>query len=105
MSNYGPNPTAPSSVTDRPTAVDAGLRTFMLRECPIEYVRECDENERFPIELYKKLGAAGWLGLPIPVALWASQAELPALVVVGLVAWTSVAWVGLARTLATRSRR
>ena len=61
-------------------------------------------------ELPPVVGLAVWiLGLPIPVALWASQAELPALVVafvvVGLVAWTSVAWVGLARTLATRSRR
>ena len=43
------------------------LRNFLTRECPIEYVRECDEAERFPTELYDKLAAAGWLSLPIPV--------------------------------------
>ncbi|WP_283179371.1 acyl-CoA dehydrogenase family protein [Gemmobacter sp. 24YEA27] len=43
------------------------LRSFLTRECPIEYVRECDEAERFPTELYDKLAAAGWLSLPIPV--------------------------------------
>jgi alkylation response protein AidB-like acyl-CoA dehydrogenase len=44
------------------------LRAFLLRECPIEYVRECDEAERFPVELFDKLAAQGWLGLPIPEA-------------------------------------
>ncbi|MGG5807697.1 acyl-CoA dehydrogenase family protein [Falsiroseomonas sp. CW058] len=42
------------------------LRAFLLRECPIEYVRDCDEAERFPVELFGKLAAQGWLGLPIP---------------------------------------
>jgi alkylation response protein AidB-like acyl-CoA dehydrogenase len=46
----------------------AALRAFLLRECPIEYVRECDEAERFPTELFGKLAAGGWLGLPIPEA-------------------------------------
>lgn len=44
----------------------SALRAFLLRECPIEYVRECDEAERFPTELFDKLAAQGWLGLPIP---------------------------------------
>ena len=44
------------------------LRNFLLKECPPEYVRECDEAERFPFELYDKLAEAGWLGLPIPEA-------------------------------------
>lgn len=44
------------------------LRSFLARECPIEYVRACDEEERFPFELYDKLAAEGWLGLPIPEA-------------------------------------
>jgi alkylation response protein AidB-like acyl-CoA dehydrogenase len=43
----------------------AALRAFLLRECPIEYVRECDEAERFPVELFGKLAVGGWLGLPI----------------------------------------
>jgi alkylation response protein AidB-like acyl-CoA dehydrogenase len=42
------------------------LRAFLTKECPIEYVRACDEEERFPFELYDKLAKEGWLGLPIP---------------------------------------
>ncbi|MFW6028017.1 MAG: acyl-CoA dehydrogenase family protein [bacterium] len=42
-----------------------GLRKLLEAEAPIEYVRACDEEERFPFELYSKLAAHGWLGLPI----------------------------------------
>lgn len=52
------------------------------------------------------IGLAVWvLLLPAAVGLWASQAGLPGivgwLVVVGLVLWTGVAWLGLARALRT----
>lgn len=53
-------------ITEEQRLMRDNLRTFLTRECPIEYVRECDEAERFPIELYEKLAAEGWLGLPIP---------------------------------------
>ena len=53
-------------LTDDQQLLQQSIRTFLQKECPIEYVRACDEEERFPIELYEKLGAAGWLGLPIP---------------------------------------
>lgn len=53
-------------ISDEQRLMRDNLRTFLTRECPIEYVRDCDEKERFPIELYQKLGAEGWLGLPIP---------------------------------------
>ena len=49
-------------------AMRDALRAFLTRECPIEYVRDCDEAERFPQELYAKLAAQGWLGIPIPEA-------------------------------------
>lgn len=52
-------------LTDDQRLMRDNLRTFLTRECPIEYVRECDEQERFPTELYDKLAAEGWLGLPI----------------------------------------
>jgi hypothetical protein len=60
-------------------------------------------------ELPPVVALAAWLlCLPIPVALWTSQSGLPtilvAFVVMGLVAWTTVAWVGLARTLGARGR-
>ena len=41
------------------------LRAFLLAECKPEYVRECDEQEHYPRELFEKLAAGGWLGLPI----------------------------------------
>lgn len=41
------------------------LRKVLQAEAPIEYVRACDEEERFPFELYETLAAQGWLGLPI----------------------------------------
>ena len=52
-------------LSDQQQAMRDALRQFLTRECPIEYVRECDEAERFPIELFDKLAAQGWLGLPI----------------------------------------
>ncbi|HWK46754.1 MAG TPA: acyl-CoA dehydrogenase family protein [Stellaceae bacterium] len=52
-------------LTEAQTAMRDGLRAFLRRECPIDYVRDCDETERFPTELYAKLAAQGWLGLPI----------------------------------------
>ena len=50
------------------------------------------------------VGALAWLlGLPLAVALWAAQADLPTavaiVIMIGLGAWTAVAWTGLARTL------
>ncbi|AMY70323.1 acyl-CoA dehydrogenase family protein [Frigidibacter mobilis] len=53
-------------ISDEQRLMRDSLRAFLTRECPIDYVRECDEAERFPAELYEKLAAAGWLGLPIP---------------------------------------
>ena len=53
-------------LSDEQRLMRDSLRAFLTKECPIEYVRACDEEERFPFELYEKLAAAGWLGLPIP---------------------------------------
>ena len=52
-------------LSEQQLATREALRNFLKRECPIEYVRECDEAERFPHELYAKLAEQGWLGLPI----------------------------------------
>lgn len=53
-------------INDQQRLMRDSLRAFLKKECPIEYVRDCDDNERFPFELYEKLAAEGWLGLPIP---------------------------------------
>lgn len=55
-------------LTDSQRQMKDSLRAFLLKECPIEYVRACDEAERYPSELFAKLAAQGWLGLPIPEA-------------------------------------
>ena len=55
-------------LTESQRAMTDALRTFLLKECPIEYVRQCDEAEHYPSELFAKLAAQGWLGLPIPEA-------------------------------------
>lgn len=53
-------------LTDDQRMMRDSLRKFLTRECPIDYVRDCDRNARFPQELFTKLAAEGWLGLPIP---------------------------------------
>lgn len=42
------------------------VRRFMARECTRTYIRECSDNDRFPHELYAKMAAQGWMGLPFP---------------------------------------
>lgn len=44
------------------------LEDFIKKETSRELDRECDENERFPIELNDKLCATGIYGLPFPEA-------------------------------------
>ncbi|MDK3017318.1 acyl-CoA dehydrogenase family protein [Pseudodonghicola flavimaris] len=53
-------------LSDEQRLMRDSLRSFLLKECPPDYVRACDEEEKFPFELYDKLAATGWLGLPIP---------------------------------------
>ncbi|MBI2861794.1 MAG: acyl-CoA/acyl-ACP dehydrogenase [Chloroflexi bacterium] len=42
------------------------IHEFLEKECPKEYVRELDEEERYPYELYAKWVKAGWFALPYP---------------------------------------
>lgn len=53
-------------LTEEQTMLRDNVRAFMKKECPIEYVRECDEKERYPAELFEKMARLGWLGIPIP---------------------------------------
>ena len=50
------------SLTPEQEAMRDGLRVFLQKECTPEYVRECDENARFPEELFQKLAAFGVAG-------------------------------------------
>jgi alkylation response protein AidB-like acyl-CoA dehydrogenase len=68
-------------ISDSQRAMREGVRALLKKECPIEYVRECDEQERYPRELFAKLAEAGWLGVPIPEAYGGSGGTCMDLVV------------------------
>lgn len=42
------------------------VRRFMAKECTRDYIRACSDNDRFPSELYAKMAAQGWMGIPFP---------------------------------------
>jgi alkylation response protein AidB-like acyl-CoA dehydrogenase len=42
------------------------VRRFMAKECTRDYIRACSDNDRFPGELYAKMAAQGWMGIPFP---------------------------------------
>jgi alkylation response protein AidB-like acyl-CoA dehydrogenase len=69
------------SLTSEQEAMRDALRAFLEKECPPEYVRECDENARFPEELFQKLAALGWLGMPIAEAYGGTGASCLDLIV------------------------
>ena len=52
--------------TEEQEILRRSVRNFMDKECPREYVRELDEKEEFPFDLYKKMAKLGWYGLPFP---------------------------------------
>jgi acyl-CoA dehydrogenase len=52
--------------TEEQRMLRESVRRFMKRECTRDYIRECSENERFPIELYDNMVKQGWMGIPFP---------------------------------------
>lgn len=55
-------------VTEDQKLLKETVRNFLRKECPVEYVRQCDEAERYPQELFNRMASLGWLGIPIPEA-------------------------------------
>ncbi|MBW1711606.1 MAG: acyl-CoA dehydrogenase family protein [Deltaproteobacteria bacterium] len=53
-------------LTEEQEIMRDSLRKLLQNECSREYIRECDEQERFPKELFAKMAEAGWMGLSIP---------------------------------------
>jgi len=53
-------------LTEEQELVRNAVRKFMEKECTKEYVRECDEEEKYPKELFDKMAKLGWMGLSIP---------------------------------------
>ncbi|MDY7033291.1 MAG: acyl-CoA dehydrogenase family protein [Thermodesulfobacteriota bacterium] len=44
----------------------ATIGKFMKNECSVQYVRECDEGQKVPFEVFHKIADQGWLGLAVP---------------------------------------
>lgn len=44
----------------------AGIKDFIKKECPREHLRQLDEKEEYPHEIWAKLASKGWLGLAVP---------------------------------------
>ncbi|PIP07797.1 MAG: acyl-CoA dehydrogenase [Syntrophobacterales bacterium CG23_combo_of_CG06-09_8_20_14_all_48_27] len=59
-------PTVNFGFTEEQNILRKSVKDFMEKECPPEYVRELEEKEEYPYELYGKMAKLGWLGLPIP---------------------------------------
>ena len=54
------------SFTEEQNILIKSVHDFMTKECPPEYVKELDEKEEYPYELYKKMADLGWFGLAFP---------------------------------------
>lgn len=54
------------SFSEEQEILRATVAKFMKKECPREYVRECDEEKKVPFEVFHKIADQGWLGLAIP---------------------------------------
>ncbi len=54
------------SLTEEQKQLVIMIEDFIKKETSRELDRECDENERFPMELNQKLAATGIYGLPFP---------------------------------------
>jgi acyl-CoA dehydrogenase len=53
-------------MTESQKQMVTSLIDFCKKEAPRELDRECDENERYPIELNEKVASIGLYGLPFP---------------------------------------
>jgi alkylation response protein AidB-like acyl-CoA dehydrogenase len=51
------------------------MHAFMESEVGREYTRRHDADREFPIDVYRKMGANGWLGLLVPEELGGSAAD------------------------------
>ena len=53
-------------LTEEQELMRNSVRKFLEKECLREYVRECDEEEKYPKGLFDKMAKLGWMGLSIP---------------------------------------
>jgi len=61
-------------LTEEQELIRSNIREFARKNIdPI--AAEIDENSRHPAELFRKLGAGGWMGIPLPVEYGGSGAD------------------------------
>jgi alkylation response protein AidB-like acyl-CoA dehydrogenase len=53
-------------INDARKLFQESIHRFMRIECPREYVRQCDEEKKFPAELVAKMADLGWFSLTLP---------------------------------------
>jgi len=53
-------------LTEEQEMLRQSIRDVFRKEFPRQYLREVDERDEFPFEIYNKMAELGWLGLPFP---------------------------------------
>jgi alkylation response protein AidB-like acyl-CoA dehydrogenase len=64
------------SLTEEQKMLQETMRRFVEKECPVEVVRELDETDVFPKEIFSKLADLGVLGLTVPEEYGGSGRDL-----------------------------
>ena len=59
------------------------VRDFMKKECSPDYIRQLDEKEAYPYEIYKKMARLEWFGLPFPEKYGGSELSATDFIMVG----------------------
>lgn len=60
-------------LTEEQEILKKTVSNFMQKECPRDYIRECEEKEVYPEELFRKMTDLGWLGLRVPTKYGGSE--------------------------------
>lgn len=70
------------SLTDRQESLKNAAREFFDSECPATLVRAMEEDARgYPADLWERMAAMGWMGLPFPERFGGSDGSLTDLAV------------------------
>lgn len=70
------------SLTDRQESLKSAAREFFDAECPTSLVRAMEDDERgYPADLWERMAAMGWTGLPFPERYGGSDGSLTDLAV------------------------
>ena len=53
-------------LSDEMKALQNTVKTVMEKDCPIDYIKELELEERFPYEFFENITKLGWNSLPYP---------------------------------------